>query len=440
MPINSEHPTYNISRAIETEDAYNENVKQEKYVAKLADQTTAKYNQYLDRGIYFNVTSRTTSAIIGTVLRKDPITDDSFQTVDELSERELLSDLLKGLLLRGKAGIHTDFDEEANSAVMIPINGNNIVNWRDDGTLVVLKEGYYVEDKDDKYKLIAKTRYRELFLDEGTYTVQLWEQEGGINSYKFVKVGEPMVPTVKGIPLDYIPFEFINPFDTTSDTYSPVLFNLAQINVSHFRTSVDLEHIAHFSALPQPWIAGDFQSSGDADEQPVKVLIGSDQVWHLAPESKVGYLEFSGIAIDSVADILRHKEEQMLAVGIRLLSNKNAVESAETIKIRSNTENATLLSMTLSIESAVQNSLETVNLWNGVAEEPLFSMSKDFVPAQIAPEEITVQLQLLNEGKISQETFLENLSAGEIIPSVEEEVDRLNSTTVEGQNVDNLDL
>jgi len=236
MPINSEHPTYDITRAVITEDAYNGNVEQEKYVPKLADQSKTKYQQYLDRGIYFNVTSRTASAITGTVLRKDPIMDDSFQVVDELSEREFLSDLLNGLLLRGRSGIHVDFDEDVNSAVMIPINGNNIVNWRDDGSLVVLKEGFYVEDKDDKYELIAKVRYRELFLDEGTYTVQLWEQEGGNKSSKFVRVGEPMIPTIKGVPLDYIPFKFINPFDTTDDVYSPVLYNLGEINISHFRT------------------------------------------------------------------------------------------------------------------------------------------------------------------------------------------------------------
>jgi len=425
MPIQTTHPDYDIEKPTLTQDAFDGDVKQEKYVGKLSKQSKQKYEQYVNRGIYYNVISRTTSAIIGTILRKDPDMDDSFKTVKELTEREFIVDLLKGLLLQGRSGILTDFNDEKQEAEMIPIQGVNIVNWRDDNSLIVLKESTYVEDKDDKYKLIAQTNYRELFLQDGVYTTRIWVPEGK-NSW-VVKPGSEIIPTVRGKTLDYIPFQFISAFDTTPEVHAPVLYNLGDINISHFRTSVDMEHVAHYSALPTPWVAGDFQSYGE-EEQVQEVQIGSETAWHMTENTKVGFLEFTGISIDSLADIMSHKEEQMLNIGIRLLSDKKGVESAESLTIRSNSENATLLGMVLSIESAIVSSLETINLWSNITTEPLFEMSKDFSPTQLTDKDIEIQLKLLTEGKLSEQTFLENLFDGEIIPDVEEESKRINRT------------
>lgn len=428
MPIQTTHPEYDDKKPAKTQDAYEGEVKQEKYVPRLSKQTKTKYQQYIDRGIYYNVISRTTSAIIGTILRKEPEMDDSFKTVSELTEREFIVDLLKGLLLQGRSGILTDFNEDNLEAEMIPIQGINIVNWRDDGSLIVLKESTYVEDKDDKYKLIPQTNYRELFLDEfGIYNSRIWIPES--KSRWVIKPDSHVVPTVRGKALDYIPFQFVSAFDTTSEVHAPVLFNLGEINISHFSSSVDLEHVAHYSALPTPWVAGEFQSQGE-DSEVLEVQIGSETAWHLTENTKVGFLEFAGISIDSLSDIMSHKEEQMLNIGIRLLSDKKGVESAESMKIRSNSENATLLGMVLSIESAIVSSLKTINLWSGLTTEPLFVMSKDFSPTALTDKDIEIQLKLLTEGKLSEQTFLENLFDGEIIPDVDEETKRINNQSI----------
>lgn len=426
MPINSTHPNYDETKPTLTQDAFEGEVKQTKYVPKLSKQSTEKYNQYVERGSYYNVILRTTSAIIGTILRKLPTFDDSFKQVQDLTQREFIVDLLKGLLLQGRSGILTDFNDTLQEPEMIPVQGQNIVNWRDDKSLVVLKESVYKEDPDDSYKLVPCINYRELFLDdEGVYNVRLWEQ----SSDKTWKVVDEFIPNFRGQTLNYIPFEFINPFDTTPEVHNPVLYNLAQLNISHFRTSVDLEHVAHYSALPTPWIAGEFASGGEEVETQ-EVLIGSETVWQLTPESKVGFLEFTGISIDSLADIMSHKEEQMLNIGIRLLSDKKGVESADSLKIRSNSENATLLGMVFALESAIMESLRTINFWSNIKTEPLFEMSKDFTEITLSDSDIKIQLELLNDNKISMETFLENLVAGEIIPDVEQELKRINNNSI----------
>lgn len=434
MPINSTHPDYDEKKPTLTQDAFEGEVKQTKYVPKLSKQSTTKYNQYVDRGSYYNVILRTTSAIIGTILRKLPSFDDSFKQVQELTQREFIVDLLKGLLLQGRSGILTDFNEELQEAEMIPVQGQNIINWRDDKSLIVLKESVYKEDPSDRYKLIPSTNYREMFLDDdGIYNVRLWEQ----SSNKTWKVVDEFIPNFRGQTLDYIPFEFVNPFDTTPEVHNPVLYNLAQLNVSHFRTSVDLEHVAHYSALPTPWIAGEFASGGEEVETQ-EVLIGSETVWQLTPESKVGFLEFAGISIDSLADIMHHKEEQMLNIGIRLLSDKKGVESADSLKIRSNSENATLLGMVFALESAIKDSLTTINFWSNIKTEPLFEMSKDFNAATLSDADIKIQLELLNENRISIESFLENLVDGEIITDVDQEIKRINSNIINKDTNNNI--
>lgn len=419
MPVDSTHPHYNNHKASVTEDAYDGDVLD--YVPKLTKQNNDDYEAYRQRGVYFNVTKRTVEAMVGAALRKPFVTDlKDVLTDGNQSLAELVSNILRGLIIYGRSGILVDFDEENGSPKLIHYKHKYIINWRDDRSMVVLHEDAYVPKEDDPFELEEVERYRVLYIDPetGFYTVRLY-QRNGKTAFDII---DEQVPLRRGQPLDFIPFIFITPFDTSTKCYDPVVYNLAQLNISHFKTVVDLEHGAHFTALPTPYLIGDW-----AEDMGGHAAIGGDYFLQAEMGSTIDYLEFSGAGLKTLEERRLSKEEQMATLGAQLVAHKG-VESADALKIRSAAETATLNNIVTSTESAMQQALTIYSWWrtSGDTVEPAqFEMSRDFVASKLSPQEMVALMQLYLAGTISQETYLENLFEGEITQDVEEEMQRL---------------
>lgn len=418
MPINSKHPTYDTEPGDFTSDAYNGDVR--KYVKKLQLQSYNDYEAYVSRACYFNVTKRTTDALIGAMLRK-PYTStlDEIKVADGMTFDTMISYALRDIFLTSRVGILVDYCNDSESPYMVPYNNNAITNWGDD--FVILQEDYYEVDPDDKYQKTVACQYRELTLIDGVYTVNIWRRQHSTGTEEVWYIAEQIVPSVRGRTLDFIPFVFVNDRDTTDECRKPVMMNLAQVNVSHFRTMADVEQCAHFLALPQPYISGDF---ADDIQQ---VGLGGSTLWRLEASSTVGYLEFSGKGFDSLTSLASKKEEQMASLGSRMIA-KAGVESAEALRLRNAGESSTLVAMINALEQGLQIACKYYAVWLGQDPEAVeFYMNRDFDNIAATPQEIAALADLLIAGQISQETFLQRLYEGEIVDDVDTELQRLNS-------------
>jgi len=426
MPIDSKHPEYAPEMAQKTVDAYKGDVLD--YVERLEAQTNEDYNKYRNRGVYYNVTKKTTEAMIGAALRKEFVTDVPDAHVSENQTlSELVSMVLRSVLLQGRCGILVDWCDNNDTPKIIAYDRGSIVNWRSDMSMIVLEEMTYQEKADDPYVLEEILQYRECFIDEetGNYMVRLWQQDGAHpgNKSKFVVI-EETTPTRRGEPLKKVPFTFATPFDTTETSYNPVLLNLAQINLSHFRSTVDLEHGCHFTAIPQPWVVGEFtEDMGGA------IPVGASSPWLLEVGSSTGYLEFTGAGLDKLEERLKSKEAQMASLGTQLLTLAG-VESADALRMRSSALTATLNNVVGAVESAMQQTLTMYKYWLGEDSEAQFEMNRDYSAKVLSPQEMSGLMNLYLAGTISQETFLENMFEGEIAPAVEEELARLRGESV----------
>jgi len=413
--ITTTHPDFDRSFADKCICTYMGNVVD--FIPKLKKQTNIEYENYRSRGSFYNVLQRTTSAVIGAMTRK-PCRIDGMDTplvVGNLSFDELLNIIFKDILLTGRCGLFVDYDEEHNLPYINQYNNNHIINWFDD--FIVLKEHYMERDDHNRYKLNTKTCYRELIIDDDGYlTVNIWK---AVN--KKFEIVDTLTPTNRGVRLDHIPFVFVNAFNTTTEFHKPVLLNLTELNISHFKSSVDVEHAAHFTALPQPYM------SGELKQHQAELAIGTNEVWMLEQDAKVGYLEFSGDGIGSVMDLMTMKESQMSSIGSRLLQSKKGVESVESLQLRSGAENATLNSIVTSVENGLKTVFNHINHWNNIDVEFEFELNKDFTSNMISPQEISSLMDLLMSGAISQDTFLARLQEGEIIDDVEIEKQKLST-------------
>lgn len=451
MPINTKHPSYtnNIDKWNKCRDTYagEEAIKDknETYLPLLSSMSSAsdkKYIAYKNRAMFYAATARTVDGLVGMVLRK-PIQDtipDKYEnykidiTTTGISLENFVKQLLSEVTLTARAGILVDHNGERSYTVLFPTE--NIINWRVDEetgkpTMIVLLEYEEIIDPDDKFSIAVKEVYRELYIDEetGKYNVSLWrKKDTQKDEYEEEKLD---TPTVRGKTMDEIPFIFITPEGTDSDIQKPLLLDMINVNLSHYRTSADLEHGRHFTALPTPYVFGVRQVQ-DKEGNVTPINIGSETCI-VSEESggSAGYMEFTGQGLSALERAMTEKSEYMAILGATMLQvQKKAAEAADTVRLNRSGDSSSMISVISSCESAMNQALQYMINWESIVNEGSVTVdiNKDLLDSTIDPQTITALVSSWQGGAISHETLLHNFQKGEILPDdidIEEELNRI---------------
>jgi len=445
MPIDSKHPQHDKyapfwERCRDTA-AGSDAVKARgtKYLPQLTGQTGGKYSAYKMRALYFGATGRTVDALSGAIFRKEYILDfpkSKKEDLNDVTEEGSNVDVLLRRVIReqvevGRFGLLVDAateEGEDNRPYISQYKAENILNWRTERVkgvmqlvMVTLAEEYNDYGK-DAFEPETKTQIRLLRLakadgdspaDEKRFVYQHLVYRKN-DKDQWVRHGEAIVPEINGKQLDYIPFKFINATDDEPAPKKPPLLDLADVNLSHYRTSADLEHGAHFTALPTPVLMG-FNAKNT-------YTIGSGVAWVTDnPQADAKYLEYSGQGLGALRDLKKDKENAMAVLGARMLEEqKKGVEAADTHRMRQSGEGSILAALAGVADEAVTQILKWYAEWLNVSEGEIkkikLTLNKDFVGSQMAADKLIALMKAKQAGEISQDTFLHNLKEGEIIP------------------------
>jgi len=422
MGIESTHPLYD-DKAEQWErvrDSYTGSdavkSKGELYLPKLSGQEKKDYDAYKLRALYVNALKSTVSGLVGAVMRVEPVVDAPDRVLEltkditgtGVSLNDFISNMLTEQLLTGRQGVLVDrnFDRSYLSGYTT----EQITNWANNR--IILRESYIKKDPKDEYKCEYATQYRELLVEEGEYIVRIWRENKGW------KIWQEVYPTNVGNALVNIPFVGISGNELNLSPSAPPLLALTDVGLSMYRTSADLEHGRHFTALPTPYVTGI-----DVDSE---LSIGSGSAWILPDSSsRAGYLEFSGQGLTALEKAVEEKRSIMAGLGAQLLqSQKAGVESADSIRLRQNAEASTLVGIVMTVEEGITRALQHMAEWEGVSEEVTVTLNTDFVDTKISAQDLTALMGAWQSGAISHDTFLHNMKRGEILPkgiSVEDE-------------------
>jgi len=455
MPINSEHPTYTAmkekwskcSDCNDGEDA----VKQRGVVylpllTSMKSSSDPKYLAYKQRAMFYGATTRTVEGLTGMVSRKLPIIKVPPKMEPLLSDvtgtginiYSFINNAIAEVTLKGRYSIHVDrSDTGVGLPYLVGCSAERVVNWdyNADGhlSLLVVEETESLRDKDDVYKIVVRLNYREFYLEDGIYKVRLWKPTDKKDEWK----SEEIAPSKRGTPLKKIPQTFINPLGASEAIVNPPLLGMVNVNLSHYRTYADLEHGRHFTGLPTPYVTGvdmdDFAGvkAPETEGAPPKpeFIIGSENILSLPRDATAGYMEFTGAGLTYLENAAKEKSDMMALLGARLLQNqKMAAEAAETAKINKSGDSSVMVSIATAVEDAMTKALQDIADWENISGEISVEINKDMLDSTIDPQLITALLGALQNGSISQETFLFNLKKGEVIEdgiTVEEEIDRI---------------
>lgn len=409
----------------------------ELYLPRLKDQAWDDYCAYKTRAGFFNATWRTVAGLRGMLFRKPPVIEvpnNVLPLLDSVTESAqpfwiLALEAVEECLVVGRAGVLVDYpvvvDETITRAdalllklrpTMSLYETEAIVNWKEETfnsqkilTRVVLKEARVASDPDDEFSSNVVTIYRVLDLIEGIYRTRIFAKPA--NGIEFVQEGEAIFPKMNGQPLGFIPFYFLGVDDSTACPDEPPLIDLVDVNLSHYRTNADYEHGCHFTGLPTGWISGHTLEQGD------KIFLGSQSMLVFPnPDTKVGFLEFSGAGLKCLFDNLERKEQQMAILGARMLEGqKKAAEATDTAMLHRAGEASMLASMAQSISVSMQKALQVFSDWAGGSGGVVFELNRDFFPTSMDAGQLTALVTSWQYGAISKETLFENLKQAEII-------------------------
>lgn len=409
------------------------------------------YESYVLRALYYPAMGRTVAGLAGLVFGKAPTVanvpvgeQSAFTdvTLNGVSLGAYAITLCREILTTGRAGTLIDLPETPGARPYWALYAAEaIVNWRVERlagrqvlTLLVLKEAVERPKADDPFTADVATQYRVLQLVDGRCVVTVYHQDA-TDKTKFL-AGEPRIPLRRGVPLPFLPFIFLGPSDTTADVEQPPLQDLVDVNLSHYRTSADREHGAHWTALPTPYITGHKLADGET------LSIGSGKAWVLPDASAAaGMVEFSGAGLGALKDLMEEKRQLMATLGARMLeTQKNTQEAAETVRLRHAGEASALGLLATALGQAITQAIRWHLFWAGLepatADKATVTMNPEILD-ELSADDLRALVTSWQAGAISKRTVFYNMSWGEWqrpgITFEQEEADILREN-------DNLDL
>jgi len=404
------------------------------YLPMLSGQDDTEYKAYLKRADFYGALPRSIQGHRGSVFRKPPKIEVPAAIEDWLEDvtltgiglEGLLADAFDELLEVGRYGLFVDMgvkkDGQEQRPYLVLTAAENVVSWRTTSQggaqvldRVVLREVVEEDDLEDEFILNEVEQYRVLAIAEGVFTHTLYRRAADDKDGDW-EIHDVITPDTRGKPFDSIPFWFGNSGDMTPDVDKPPLMEVADLCLSMWRNSADLENGFHYVGIPTPWVAG----------FPVgtSLRIGSNTAWVSdKTDAKADMLEFSGQGLKGLSEHIDGKKSDCAVFGSRLLEEqKKTAETAETVRLRHAGETASLVSMAAVVDATFTAALEFLTMWAGQSGDVLVELNRDLLAVKATPQELQALTAAVQAGLMSFETYYYNLEQLELTrPAVDAE-------------------
>lgn len=443
--------------------------KNERYLPKIAaDMTKEEYAAYLDRAVFFNMTQRTLTGLMGTLFNRAPVVTgipDKLDTSSISKQNQTLGQFVKEIgrevLTMGRYGVLMDMDENGlRPPYFAGYITENITDWtieEIDGrftvTEVILRELRLARPilnpisltpagkklpkmknaQADVFSMdTAVTRAARRWL--ASYRVLRLEPEDS-NDPKSRRIyrqyfhtsdrgdaspeGTPyykFTPTWRGQPFEFLPFQFFGPYDNTPDIDKSPIIDIVSLNHSHYKSYAQLEHGRFYTALPVF-----YTQVKDGDEN-ATYTVGPSVVWEVDAGCKPGILEFNGSGLKFLENACATKEDQIAALGGRLVGVErvSAGESDNKLKMQGNNETALLLNVSMTIDVGMTALLRWWAFWQdtpqAVVDKINLETNKDFLLNTVGAREFRAIQMMYEAGVIPVEVLHDYLKRAEVVP------------------------
>lgn len=391
---------------------------------------------YIDNATYYNMTARTVGALVGTVFKRNPIISNlPEKLVEKLKKisirgqtfRTFSKNAAKEIIHMGRYGILVDRTASGDPYLTGYVT-EAILDWdvkiigdRETLTRVVLMEVQVVETPQNggTYTRQYAPKYRELVLENGVYKQKIYKTfPEGTQTPSPVKAqpDEVIIPTNRGKTFNYIPFVILGQDSNSFDIERSPMQDIADMNISHYRSYAQLEHGRFFTGTPVYWVSKNDQE-GAGEYQ-----LGASTVWEVGAGQKAGLMEFNGHGLGSLEKALNQKEAHIATLGGRVIGvdAQATSESDNQLAMKDRNESAMLLNVTLSMDEGFTKVIQWWALWQDVAEATTKTITvefnKEFLIKEVAAREFRAIHQMYKDGVLPIEVVYDYLKRADVIP------------------------
>lgn len=406
-----------------------------------------KYEAYKQRAVFLNVTRRTLYELLAQVFIKSPIIEIEENTLAKFIRDnatgngvnlvQCAKQSLNYALAYAYGGVFVDFPETKGAIskqdfetgvyrpTITPYSPFDIKNFRveDVGaeeklTLVVLGENYF-DVADDGFEVKEKEQLRVLRLTNGVYTQTIYRNEtdkgSEIYSQNFKEV-KTITPTdANGNTLDYIPFYFIGMENNNPYPDNPIMYDLASLNVAHYRNSADYEHTMFIAGQATLFVSGlegnKSKPIGQTDDDTPTIRLGSEYAINLKNGGTCGLIQAK--ADSGLAEAMAKKEKQMSAFGAKFLDDDNVAKTAYQVKVENPSQGSILANCADNVSDAYTRALKTAHRICGLDDSKVvFELNTDFEYNRVGSDEQNFFINAWKQGAISFTEMRECLKRG----------------------------
>lgn len=292
------------------------------------------------------------------------------------SVAQLLRRINEEQLVVGRVGLLLDLprDKAVSPTPYISLYVAEAVrNW-DDGEvgtqskleLVVLDESGNVRTG---FQWQWQTKYRVL---ENSVTTGGSYMQGVFEGTAYIE-SDMKAPTVRGVAMNEIPFEFVNTKDITSEPDRPVLLGLAQTVLMIYRGEADYRQNLFMQGQDTLVVKGELRRSGDPNELNSNtegaLRTGSGAMIHLngGSENDAKYIgvNSSGLPEQRMALANDRRRAEGQSAALPTTNPGDQAESGAALKTRVSARTASLNTIALAGAAAVERQLKRAARWIG---------------------------------------------------------------------------
>ena len=285
--------------------------------------------------------------------------------------------------------------------------------------------GFRSEIADGKQKLTMVRLMEKITVPDGLYGEKQVEQvrvltPGAFEIHQKDDKGEFRLVDEGRTSLSEIPFAVAYANRVGVLESRPPLADIAELNLKAYQVQSDLDNQLHISAVPMLAIFGFPQSAEEISAGPGEALA-------LPETASASYIEPSGNSYSAQFQRLEQIAQQINELGLAaVLGQKLSAETAEAKRIDRSQGDSTMMVIAQQMQDLIDNCLTFHAQYMQQSQVGSSFINRDFLATRLEPQEIQALLQLYTAGTITQETLLNQLSAGEVLGDefdVEEEVE-----------------
>lgn len=393
----------------------------------------ARYESYKQRAQYINYTRSTLNGLVGEVFSENvrielPANIESLEeNIDGVGVRleQQARRTLRNVLRAGRAALFVDYPRTSGEVkktdkmlpTIVSYAPSAIINWQSQMlggsrklSLLTIEESSREQDSGDPFTEVVIPQWRVLRLVDGVYVVEIYRKDNDSESKDdFILVDQYMPSMGNGSTWNEIPFQFVGSTNNDEDIDCSPLYDIASLNIGHYRNSADYEEsvftvgqpMYHLSGLTQGWIEQQF---------PDGLHVGSRRVAMLPAGGGAGILQPNPNLLASEA--MLKKQDQIVSLGGRIIQQTDVGKTATEVTTENGKQLSVLGIAANNVSQAYVKALGWANLYasaNTDSAKIAFELNTDFNIVSQDPQALDALVRSWHAGAITDEEMRNDL-------------------------------